>query len=315
MNIFRFILPGFKENWKAVLLSVLGATTFWFFNAMTKKYDASLDYPLVFSFAKDSVVVMQPLANSVKIEVSSGGWNLIRRTIRVNASPVEIQLDNPTEIKFLTRSSLRPVITSQLSGLDVTQVITDTLFIDIEKKVVKRLAVVVDSLSIPLSQSHRLVSPIQYDVDTVVIAGPESVVSELGKVIHVKFSDEDITGVFNEKLGFILPGGLSISPKITKVQFQVSKFLAREVNIPLELLNFPQDSSVLLDKRDITIYYTVKEDKEDDVTSSDFSVTADYKMRNQRDSTVTPILMYAHESALDIVLDVDWIKLNYTEKE
>ena len=299
------------NNWKVVLLSILGATTFWFFNAMTKSYDATLDYPLVYTFQQDSVIVMQPLAKKVKINVSSGGWNLIRKTLRINATPIEIQLDNPTEIKFLTRASLIPLVTKQLDGLNLMAVVTDTLFIDIEKKISRKLVLHIDSMSIPLSQSHRVISPIECPVDTVMVSGPKSFIDKMENKIEIKFGESDIDDDFDNDLGYYMTEQVVAFPNKANVKFEVSRFLAREVSIGMELLNFPEDSSALINKKDITIYYTVREDQEDNVKASDFSVTADYTMRNLKDSTVIPILMYAHESALDIVLDVDWIKLNY----
>ena len=71
---------GIKENWKVILLSIIGAATFWFFNALNKNYDARISYPLSFSFDRDSVIVVEPLAEEVKIDVTSGGWNLLRKT-------------------------------------------------------------------------------------------------------------------------------------------------------------------------------------------------------------------------------------------
>lgn len=315
MGIFRFLLPGLKDNWKVVVLSILGATTFWFFNAMNKSYDTRVDYPLSYTFAEDSVVVIEPLAKQIKIDVTSGGWNLIRKTLRINATPINIPLDNPTEIKFLTRSSLIPMISDQLDGLRLIYVVTDTLFFNIEDKVTRKLPVLVDSISIPLSQSYRMVSPISCSVDSAIVSGPKSTMLEMPDYVQLDFSNMNIDGNFDDELGYFVGDHVVVDPPEATVKFQVAKFLAREINIPLELLDFPQDSSSYLADSSILLYYTIMEEDEDDVNESDFSVTVDYSMRNMNDSTVAPILMYAHEKALDIVLASDRIKLSFAEEE
>lgn len=315
MGIFRFLLPGLKDNWKVVLLSIIGATTFWFFNAMNKSYDTRVDYPLTYTFEEDSVVVVEPLAEQIKIDVTSGGWNLIRKTLRINATPINIPLDNPTEIRFLTRSSLIPMISDQLDGLKLIYVVTDTLFFNIEKKITKKLPVYIDSIAIPLTQSHRIVSPISCNVDSVVISGPKSSMQEMTPYVQLDFSNISIDGDFDDELGYFVGEHMKVEPPEATVKFNVAKYLAREINIPMELLDFPEDSSAYLASKEITLYYTVKEEDEDEVSASDFSVTVDYAMRNMKDSTVSPILMYAHEKALDIVLASDRIKLTYPQDQ
>lgn len=315
MGIFRFLLPGLKDNWKVVVLSILGATTFWFFNAMNKSYDTRVDYPLSYTFAEDSVVVMEPLAKQIKIDVTSGGWNLIRKTLRINATPINIPLDNPTEIKFLTRSSLIPMISDQLDGLRLIYVVTDTLFFDIEEKVTKKLPVYIDSISIPLSQSYRMISSIYCNVDSALVSGPKSTMSEMPEYVQLDFSNMSIDGNFDEELDYFVGEHVKVQPSEARVKFLVAKYLAREISIPIELLDFPEDSSAYLADNNIVLYYTIKESDEDEVSASDFSVTVDYSMRNMNDSTVVPILMYAHEKALDIVLASDRIKLTFPEPQ
>ena len=312
MEILKFFLPGLRENWKVVLLSVLGAATFWFFNAMNKSYDTRLEYPLSYVFERDSVVIVKPLRDKIKIDVTSGGWNLIRKTLRINAEPVKITLENPTEIKYLTRSTLIPIIKEQLSGLELTYVVTDTLYFDIEEKASKKLPLIVDSLTIPLKNNYRIVSPVRLSQDSVRITGPKSMIAELNTNVEIAFPDEEIDGDFEaEELGYRLDKLIKASPRKAEVSFRVNRFILKEMDIPVEYLNLPSDSSVVADQNNIRVYFTINEELEDDVSKSDFSIIADYTMLNQRDSTLSPILMYAHDKALDIVLNVDKLHLNF----
>ncbi|UXP33806.1 hypothetical protein N6H18_07575 [Reichenbachiella agarivorans] len=314
MGFFRFFAPGLRKNWKVVLLSVLGAATFWFFNAMNKNYDTRLDYPINYLFKRDSVVVVEPLTQNVKIVVSSGGWNLLRKTLRINARPIQVRLDNPTEIRFLTRASLIPMISDQLDGLKLTYVVTDTIFFHIEEKVIKRLPIMIDSINVPLKESYRITSPIKIANDSVTFTGPRSLMTQLSSPVLLAFKDKNISSNYDEELGYQTEKIITAEPKETNIQFSVSRFLYKDVTIPIEFLNFPVDSSIVPRQKDIKIYYTINEKEVDEVLKSDFSVTVDYSMLNKRDSTISPILMYAHEKALDIVLATDYIKVEYQDK-
>ena len=119
------------KNWKVVVLSLVGATTFWFFNALNKSYDTNINYPIEFVFDKDSVVVMKPLPENIRMNVSSGGWNLLRKTYWFNLPPIEIELTNPTSVQYMDRGLLFPIVVNQMTELRVNYIVSDSLFIDI----------------------------------------------------------------------------------------------------------------------------------------------------------------------------------------
>lgn len=314
MGIFGSFIPGFKQNWKVVFLSIVGAATFWFFNAMSKDYDTRVEYPVEFQFDRENVVILQPLAKTVKIDVSSGGWMLLRKTIKFNANPIQITLENPTDIKYLTRSSLIPIITEQLEGLNLRYVVTDTIYFDIEEKITKRAYIAVDSFNIPLHDNYRVTSKIKVNRDSISLTGPKSMMDELMEPIYISFDQIDIDHNVDEEFGYVLDPLIQANPPKTKVNFEVARFLLKQVSIPVEFRNFPNDSSVVPSRRDIQIFFTISESLVDEVKASDFSVTADYKMLNRRDSTVSPMLLYGHEKAVDIVLAYDKLKVDYVKR-
>lgn len=316
MALSRFPTNGIRENWKVVLLSILGAATFWFFNALNKNYDARISYPLTFSFERDSVIVVKPLSEDVKIDVSSGGWNLLRKTFWLNATPIEINLDNPTDIKYLTRSSLIPMISDQLDGLKLNYVVTDTLFINIEDKVTKKLKVQVDSLRLPLEDGYRLISPIQISPDSAIITGPRSIMKVMNLYAWTEFKSTGIDADFDDEVDLKLPNrDLVVSnPEEVNVTFEVARFIEVEMTVPPETLNFPADSSAVLKDSLLTLKFMINEDFADGVSASDFHVTADYSMTSKSDSTIAPILTFSHERALEITMEPEKLEVVYVPK-
>jgi YbbR domain-containing protein len=302
MSKFNFFTPGKNENWKVVLLSVLGATIFWFFNALNKDYSAKVNYPLEYTFENDSVVVMKPLAKAVRIDVAGGGWSLIRKTFWFNVDPINISLDNPTDIKYYTRSSLVPLISDQLDGLHLNFVITDTLFIDIEEKVVKQLKVQVDSLGISLKENYRITSPIRISPDSVYVTGPKSIMNKMNLYVWVDMNKNNLDDDFNDEVSLLLPaeGFVTPSPNEIKLQFTVEEFLFIDLPIKIDAINFPTDSSIYLLDSIMTVHYVVNETAEKSIDPTDFNVTVDYSFYNKADSTISPIVMYSPEAAIEV---------------
>ncbi|MEP4531941.1 MAG: hypothetical protein ABJ004_02570 [Cyclobacteriaceae bacterium] len=299
------------NNWKVVLLSLGGATTFWFFNALNKDYNAVISYPIEFQFARDSVVIMEPLPNTVTIDVSSGGWNLIRNTLFFNVTPIQVELENPTEISYFTRSSVFPLITDQLEGLEVNYMVTDTLYINIEKKKVKRLKPRIDSLKLSLEPGFRLTSGISILPDTIELIGPESFLDTLDTEYFLKFTEKDIDDPVDQSLEVIRGkrGLVSSTPEKVNVVFNVAEFERLSMMVQVEPVNFPDDSSVYLKENMVEVSFTIRKSQSEDFDASDFAITADLAMLNKSDSSVLAILIYYPENAFEVDLQPEYVTI------
>lgn len=303
------------NNWKVVILSLLGATTFWFFNALNKNYDARISYPIEFVFDRDSVVVMEPLPETVVIDVSSGGWNLLRKTFWFNVTPVQIELENPTDIGYYTRSSLMPIVEEQLSELDINFMITDTLHINIEEKKRKKIALTVDSLGIDLAKNHRITSAIQVVPDSVQVIGPKSFMDTIGQHFEIKLDIRDISKKFSRDIRIAIPDSelITTRPEEVKVSFDVSRFERLSVEVEVKPEGFPDDSSVYLADNKTRIFYTVSQSVGKGFGAEDFNLIADFEMLNESDSTVTTTLVDHPEQAIEIDIIPERLKVTHAQ--
>jgi len=312
MSIKRLFLVFFGNNWRVVLLSITVATVFWFFNALNKNYSTRLNYPLDFSFQRDSVVVVDRLPDRVLVDVSGGGWNLMRKTFLLSAGAVLIELDNPTEIKFLTRATLLPMITEQLSGLSLDFVVTDTVFINIEPKISKGLMVAVDSLTVPMDEDYRMISPIRIRPDSILVVGPKSMIDTLNPIYLVRFDESDISSDYNEEFDIEFSSNLVRPlPDEVNVRFDVAEFNRSQITVPIESTNFPDDYSISLKDTIVNIYFTVRNKDLNKVNADEFSVTADLTMINKSDSTIPPILIAFPSYVMEIQLEPDTLTVEY----
>ncbi len=304
------------ENWKVVVLAVIAATTFWFFNSLNKNYEARLSYPITFDFPRDSVVIVQPLPDEVRIDVASGGWNLLRKTFWFNVDPLVIQLDNPTEIKFLTRNSLYDIIKDQLTDIDLNRVVTDTMFISVEPKIQMMVKVVIDSTTIPLATGYRLTSPISYEPDSVFIQGPSSLMSRFPSTWLLEFDRSDITGEFERSLKVPLTDNrlMSSTPSSIAVKFRAEEFVRDSLLVEIQPVNFPakyKGKTPFLQDTTTYVFYTIKTSLASQLSDSAFSISADFKSYNKDDSTIMPVVLFQPTEALELQLSPDKLKVGH----
>ncbi|MFN4947531.1 MAG: hypothetical protein ACK5FG_12555, partial [Chryseotalea sp.] len=101
-NLLRFN----KRNWKAVVLCLLASTVFWFFNALNKTYTTTLTFPIEWQYNTDNFIPVEPLPQTVKINVTGIGWSILRHNFGVKSPALVIPLERPNEVKKIVGSTL-----------------------------------------------------------------------------------------------------------------------------------------------------------------------------------------------------------------
>ena len=305
-----------KANWKVVALCFFTATTFWFFNALNKSnYTTRLDYPLSFNFNDSSTIIVDKLPEKVTLDVSGGGWNLFRRFLGFDANPLEVDLENPTQTKYIMASALEPEIARQMSDLTLNYVVTDTLSINIEPLESRKLNVYVDTGDIDLRNSYQIVSDITIDPDTVWVTGPRSLVRALTDTARVNIPETNIDEDFDEQMPIVNLGSdlIDLQTAAVNVRFSVVEFVKDTRKATLLKKNFPNDSSAYLAEQEVGILFSYREDRQEAMDSLEFNVLADYARRNRKDSILVPRLIGLPDFVQDVSIVPDTLKVRYVE--
>ncbi|GAB4233689.1 MAG: YbbR-like domain-containing protein [Ekhidna sp.] len=305
--------PKIFSGWKVVLLSFLGAATFWFFSALGKDYSYRIAHPISFVFDTDSLIAVKPLPTSVDIDVSGVGWDLFKESFWFGADPVVIELENPAAIRFLTRPTILPILTDQLSQYRINYLFTDTLFIDIDRKASKKVNLILDSLTVSLEDDYRIVTPIKLKPDTAILYGPTSFLDTIGTDFRVKLDIDEIDKDFDRFVALDLPKGFDIysEPPTLNIQFDVERFDRLSLQTQVELLNFPADSSVYVLPPTVTVKFVVQESLKEEYFAEDFKVVVDYSMINKADSTAPAMVVIHPETVMDVEVAPDSLSIFY----
>lgn len=294
----------------------MGAATFWLFRALNKSHSALISYPIEFVFNIDSTVVMNPLPTTIKIDVSSGGWNLFRRTLIFSIDPIKVELDNPSEVNFLTQSFLSPIVEDQLKGLTINYIVTDTLFLSIERKITKRMRLKVDSLSLPLEEDHQLISNITIQPDHVVLIGPESIINSFETDFYITLDENNIDEDFDGRVEvpIVFEDLIQSDPGEVNVSFEVDKFKNVKIGVPIILQNFPSNRVTTLLDSIVNVNYRVKESFKEEFSSEDFYVVLDYDFL-KTDSLGVPVLIKYPDTLRTVSMDPQKVRFRHENDE
>lgn len=310
-TILTSLLPT-SSSWKAVLLSVGAAATFWLFNSLNQSYTTSINYPISFEFPRENYVITDPLPTQVQINVTGVGWNIFRKTFAFNLPDAIIPLEQPADVKKIVGAGLLPVISEQLNVLRVNYVITDTLDIGIERKKSKMVAITIDSVTISLEKNFRITSQIESDVDSVLITGPESIINQLPDRLPMAIEDKNIDESFDEFVKFKIRGYnqplLQVTPPEVNVRFKVEEFVNLFGDIPVKRINFPDDV-VLVDSMH-RVNILLKKSLRQSLILDSILLEANFENLLE-DSTVLPIIIKYPEIIESISADTTSIKVVY----
>ncbi|MEM7550205.1 MAG: hypothetical protein AAF363_11040 [Bacteroidota bacterium] len=288
-GISKLFLFGRKGNWKIIILCFFGAGTFWFFNSLNKDYTTRINYPIKFIYNQDSTIVIGELPSKIRMEVSSGGWDILRKSIGFDIDPIAIELRNPTEIKYLTNTTLLPIVSEQITELSVNYIAVDTLFFDIQNIRSRLVLLELDTSGLTIAENHDIVSDLVLKPDTIKLYAPESMIDTLD-AFAVRYSENDISSDVEVDIMINLPfPRYNIAdPEKIKLSFNVRRFVEKSSDIKVDLVDFPESFATDSIEKIIQLKFMIREDSLSKFNDSSFVVRARFENFNFSDSTVIP---------------------------
>ncbi|MFA0961720.1 hypothetical protein AB9P05_07925 [Roseivirga sp. BDSF3-8] len=298
-----------STNWKVVVLCFIAATTFWLFSALNESHTAQISYPVQFELADSNIVVMEELPQRVPISVTGGGWNLLRRTFWFDIQPLVITVTNPTEQKYLLGRSLLGSFRDHMEEVEVNAVFQDTLYLNVERRIRKKVPVMVDTMAIYIRKNYRRNTPVVLTPDSVEFIGPQSEVDSLPDTVWISVEPKDIDQDFFEEFN-VEPENAPhsrVDPPYITMKFGIKKLQEVSGQVTIDPIFFPDDGLMLSDTiAEVTIL--VYEEQVSMLKPDNLQIVADYR-KMKRDSTILPEIVYVPDKVLGVIMDSVRIKV------
>lgn len=317
-SITQFIerlLPSGQGSLKVVILCVIAATTFWFFSALNKdNYTTRIRYPLAITYPFDSsTYLLSELPEDITVQVSGGGWDLLKKSLRLNTTPLEVNLETPAQTKYILGQSLAERINDQLDNLSLDYVVTDTLRINIDSAQSRSIAVVVDPQSMQLAENYRMISDAIVLPPQVRVWGPTSLVSDLPDTLQLSLANQEIAGKVETTLEVPLADERLVTyPTEVIVRLATELYTKVERQTLVVPINFPKDSSVYLSQKFITISFWLPDDLISPALDElSFQSEADLETWSAEDSTVAVKLIDIPAIVSDVSFTPSRIPVQY----
>ena len=265
------------------LVCLLIATVFWFLNALSKDYTTTVSYPVKYVNPPSNHFVSNKLPSRFELQVEAHGFTLLRHKLSISLSPIVINLTQIT--RDLEASSGRYSIrTANLLNSVSDQISKEVTVSSIRPEY---FSIILDSLktkSVPVrlnadlkfKPQFNLKKPVTITPDTVSITGPAILLDSI-YFLETEFrSYENLDTETEKQLTISHPENTSVKPEKVSINIPVEKFTEKELRIPVQVKNNPENVKIKLFPADISVSFMVGLSEFENVTSSDFVATVDY---------------------------------------
>jgi hypothetical protein len=259
MGILNFIINFLRfndRNWKAVILCVVAATVFWFFNALNKSYSANIRFPIAFEFDEEKYIPVNDLPGHIRLNVSGLGWDLFRRSIGIKLPPLSIPLENPADVKKIVGASLPLLFSSQLEGLQINYVLTDTIHLQIDPKSTRMVYLKLDSVEQYLRENFGISGKILIEPGSIMVEGPKSLLEGLPDTVALSLEARNIDKKYSDDIEVKLNSELiNRIPPLVKVTFPVDRYMEVTDTVSVNITHLAAGLRPEVFAKDITLTY------------------------------------------------------------
>lgn len=304
------------SNLKVVVLCIAAATTFWILNALNKdNYSTIVDYPIAWEFNREDFVAVSPLPESVQIQISGNGWDLLRKYFKLNEPPFILNLVEPANKNFILTADLKRPLGEFITPTLLVGMLEDSIPYQIDRIETRKVKPILDSTSYSLAKNTAMEGSIGFLPEWISITGPTSLLDLYANGYPVYLGTEEIQGDFNSKVNLTVDKNLTelirVKEESIQVNFKVIKFLEGNKRIKVKKINFPK--AVSLENEELTpmITYLVDERKVSELKDMEFEGILDFNKRNREDSTISFFVRPAPKYIKDIKIDPVLVKLKY----
>jgi hypothetical protein len=279
-------LRSIKFNQNLIVFSffLLVSAVFWFFNALNREYYTDLTIPVKYVNLPENKLPVGSTKDYVKVNISAYGYQVMDyKASTINPVIIDMKqtmLQSLSRDKnkrfFILTSTIRDDISKILGpNFRINSISPDTLYIDLLRVLTKKLPVK-RNFSLEFRKQFALSDSIEFNPDTVIIKGPESILD----TVHAIYTQETSFRDLHDSSWFEIPlqeiRGTQLSHNMVNCRIAVEEFTELEFKLPVFILNEPIGYSVKLFPSEIRLLFNVGFSKYKNITPDQFKLTVDY---------------------------------------
>lgn len=269
-----------KTNFNAFLFFLLLAIVIWIFAQFSKVYNEVIEIPVKYINAPPDKYITDENPEKLKLQMEATGFklswfSLFPPTLNIDVSKATTQ---DGEILYIIDEH-REDIQSQLDiTFDQSHFVNGVVNIRYQQRK-EKVVPVYSQVKVEFAVGYAATEELHIQPDSITISGPDNILDTLNQLHTVKL---DLKAVNHDLKGTVAIDTSRLSKVTlykTKVNYEldVEKFTEGRVEIPVDLINVPEDLNVVIFPKKILLFYQVNLNDFSSIIPADFRVVCDFK--------------------------------------
>lgn len=275
-----------NKKFVVFLFFVAISTVFWFLNALSKEYTATIDHPIrYYNFPKDKVLVGK-LPNYISIKVNAYGFAILREKYRLKTSFDAIDLNvknlglrkitgSKSKYYILTRYEQAKIARQLRKEIKLLEIYPDTIYFDLADIVSKKVNVYPD-VDFTLDKQTMLNGEISVEPDSILISGPQTIIDTIDSVKTDFQNFKLLSKLITRNVALQAMDGIIYNTKRVIVTIPAEKFTEKKIKKDIKIKNLPDTLILKLFPNHIDVSYQAALSNFDKISTEDIILSVDF---------------------------------------
>ncbi|MHA7844136.1 MAG: YbbR-like domain-containing protein [Winogradskyella sp.] len=291
------------------------AFVFLVFSKLSSDYNQLIKLKVKLTELDEEIIIKDDTSNIIEAVVEAKGFALVpyafdnTKTIVLNAKE-DIEVDqNEFVFKVQDNSFL---IEEQLgAAYKIRSLKPDILHISYSKRASKVVPIVLKT-KISYATGFDIKGNFALSTDSVKVVGSVDKINTITSIVTEELKKSNVNSNIKETISLIEIEGLEVFPRLVDVKAEVKRFTEGKIEVPLTIVNKPEDVLINYFPKTATLSYYVDLESFNSITSTDFIVECDFSQVNDNQSYFVPKITKMPEIVKRINIKekrIDFIKL------
>ena len=306
INNIRFYFK--KKRLNVFVTFLMLALLFSLLTKLSSNYTKSISFQLNPINVPEDIVIINDSLQKIDIVVTTFGFRLFKYYF--NKPEIDIDFSNleATKSQYIwTTQRERQQIVSQFNPKDDIGIINpDTILFSYSKNGVKMIPIILNQ-DITFSAGYNLYEDLKIMPDSIKVIGPKSIIDTI-KMVQTEIAIlEDVNKNISQSIKLKLPklnSNIIFSDSEVMVKGKVERFTEGSVDVPVNIINVPEDIKLNYYPKTIPVIFSTTLDKYKLINSGSFLVECDFNEIKKDNSYLTPKIKRTPETVKYVRLDV-----------
>ena len=273
---------------------------------LTKDYTKTITFTIKPINAIENHVVLKDSTHKFDITLRTYGFNFLRYYLSEPNVTVDLKdLDNINKKYIWTNSKGIAHLNSQFNeNVKILAVNPDSVIFRYDVNAIKKVPITLNS-DVSFVPGYNISGKYNLDPDSLKIIGPKVLLDSISTVQAELLKLNEVNSNIDLQLKIILPDSsqnLIYSHKKINVKGHVEKFTEGITEVPVDVINVPNDITLNYFPKSISVYYYTSLSNFRQVNNSDFIVECDFNDLKEESTFLEPKLMKYPEMVKNVKL-------------